>query len=151
MRLALKAHCMADDQCRAAFRQFAFHARVHYRSSGFDDRKEAERNNEAARAWISGLEAVNRKLGLASRRPFCHAILSARLRLCRGHALPVDYERLLPDGRRRMRHREVHFDRRMEALLDEAEASGAYVGTSKEDFDAIEREALELIRKRKSQ
>jgi type III restriction enzyme len=30
-----------------------------------DDRKEAERNNETARLWISGLEAVNRKLGLA--------------------------------------------------------------------------------------
>src|SRR5207237_4864145 len=30
-----------------------------------DDRKEAERNNEAARVWISGLEAVNRKLGLS--------------------------------------------------------------------------------------
>jgi len=30
-----------------------------------DDRKEAERNNEAARLWISGLEAVNRKLGIS--------------------------------------------------------------------------------------
>jgi len=30
-----------------------------------DDRKEAEQNNEAARVWISGLEAVNRKLGVA--------------------------------------------------------------------------------------
>jgi type III restriction enzyme len=30
-----------------------------------DDRKEAEKNNEAARLWISGLEAVNRKLGLS--------------------------------------------------------------------------------------
>src|SRR5206468_11820816 len=30
-----------------------------------DDRKEAERNNQAARLWISGLEAVNRKLGVA--------------------------------------------------------------------------------------
>jgi type III restriction enzyme len=30
-----------------------------------DDRKEAEKNNEAARLWISGLEAVKRKLGLA--------------------------------------------------------------------------------------
>jgi type III restriction enzyme len=30
-----------------------------------DERKEAEQNNEAARVWISGLEAVNRKLGLA--------------------------------------------------------------------------------------
>ena len=30
-----------------------------------EDRKEAEENNEAARLWISGLEAVNRKLGVA--------------------------------------------------------------------------------------
>jgi type III restriction enzyme len=30
-----------------------------------DDKREAEKNNEAARVWISGLEAVNRKLGLA--------------------------------------------------------------------------------------
>src|SRR4029078_13021676 len=29
-----------------------------------DERKEAEENNEAARLWISGLEAVNRKLNL---------------------------------------------------------------------------------------
>lgn len=30
-----------------------------------DDKKEAEKNNEAARLWISGLEAINRKLGVA--------------------------------------------------------------------------------------
>jgi type III restriction enzyme len=30
-----------------------------------DEKKEAEKNREAARLWISGLEAVNRKLGLA--------------------------------------------------------------------------------------
>lgn len=30
-----------------------------------DEKKEAEKNNEAARLWISGLEAINRKLGLA--------------------------------------------------------------------------------------
>ena len=30
-----------------------------------DDKKEAEKNNEAARLWISGLEAVNRKIGVA--------------------------------------------------------------------------------------
>ncbi|HDZ20153.1 hypothetical protein LCGC14_0017090 [marine sediment metagenome] len=30
-----------------------------------DERKEAEKNTEAARVWISGLEAVNRKLGLS--------------------------------------------------------------------------------------
>jgi len=29
-----------------------------------DERKEAEKNNEAARLWISGLESVNRKIGL---------------------------------------------------------------------------------------
>jgi type III restriction enzyme len=29
-----------------------------------DERKEADKNNEAARLWICGLEAVNRKLGL---------------------------------------------------------------------------------------
>ena len=29
-----------------------------------DDKKEAQKNNEAARLWVSGLEAVNRKLGL---------------------------------------------------------------------------------------
>src|SRR3989339_242846 len=30
-----------------------------------DDKEEAEKNTEAARLWISGLEAVNRKLGVA--------------------------------------------------------------------------------------
>jgi type III restriction enzyme len=29
-----------------------------------DDKREAEKNNEAARVWISGLEGVNRKLGI---------------------------------------------------------------------------------------
>jgi type III restriction enzyme len=31
-----------------------------------DDRREAEKNNEAARVWISGLEAVKRKLGITN-------------------------------------------------------------------------------------
>jgi type III restriction enzyme len=30
-----------------------------------DDKKEAEKNSEAARLWINGIEAVNRKLGVA--------------------------------------------------------------------------------------
>ena len=30
-----------------------------------DDKKEAEKNKEAARVWISGLEVVNRHLGVA--------------------------------------------------------------------------------------
>ena len=73
-----------------------------------DERKEAEKNNEAARLWISGLEAVNRKLGVCPRhRPVGHAVLPARLRLRRGHAVPVDDERLLADGRHRVRHRQA--------------------------------------------
>jgi Arc/MetJ-type ribon-helix-helix transcriptional regulator len=55
-------------------------------------------------------------------------------RVNRGEPLPID----------------EHFDRRMETLLDEAEKSGDYIGASKEDFDAMEREAQDLIRKRKS-
>src|ERR1700730_11789654 len=44
-----------------------------------DDKKEAEKNNEAARVWISGLEEVNRKLGLSrvidlSATPFLEAL-----------------------------------------------------------------------------
>jgi type III restriction enzyme len=30
-----------------------------------EEKREAEKNNEAARVWISGLEAVNRKLGVS--------------------------------------------------------------------------------------
>ena len=30
-----------------------------------DDKKDADKNTEAARVWITGLEAINRKLGVA--------------------------------------------------------------------------------------
>ena len=43
-----------------------------------------------------------------------------------------------------------HFGRRLEMLLDEAEKSGAYTEVTKDEFDAMEREGLELIRNRKS-
>jgi len=52
----------------------------------------------------------------------------------RGEPLPID----------------GHFDRRLEALLDDGAASGDYVGAMPGDFDDMEREALDLIRKRKS-
>ena len=55
-------------------------------------------------------------------------------RIARGESFPID----------------EHLGRRLETLLDEAEKSGDYVPAAKEDFDAMEREALELIRKRKS-
>ena len=48
-----------------------------------DERKEAEKNNEAARLWISGLEAVNRKLGVA---PF--SISRRRRSSCAAPATP---------------------------------------------------------------
>ena len=67
-----------------------------------------KKNNEAARLWISGLEAVKRKLGVARRlRPLGDAVLPARLGLRRGHAVPLDDERLLADGRDRVRHRQA--------------------------------------------
>ena len=54
-----------------------------------DDRKEAEKNTEAARLWISGLESVTRKLGVnrvidLSATPF----FPARLRLREGTLFP---------------------------------------------------------------
>ena len=42
-----------------------------------------------------------------------------------------------------------HFGRRLGVLLDEAEKSGPYIEVTKEEFDAMEREGMELARKRK--
>lgn len=42
-----------------------------------------------------------------------------------------------------------HFDRRLEALLDEAEDT-AYLKVTSSDFDGLEREALEILRSRKA-
>ena len=53
-------------------------------------------------------------------------------RIGRGEPLPID----------------ERFSRRLDVLLDEAERSGDYVEVTKEDFDAMEREAVELVRKR---
>ena len=54
-------------------------------------------------------------------------------RVNRGEPLPVD----------------DRFDRRLEMLLEEAEQSGDYIEVTHEDFDAVEREALELLRQRR--
>ena len=53
-------------------------------------------------------------------------------RVRRGEPLPLD----------------EHFDRRLETLLDEA-ADSDYVEVTRADFNAMEREALELVRKTK--
>ena len=55
-------------------------------------------------------------------------------RVNQGEPLPVD----------------EHFDRRLEALLAEAESSGEYVDITREDFDEMERQALEMMRKRRT-
>jgi putative addiction module CopG family antidote len=55
-------------------------------------------------------------------------------RVNQGEPLPVD----------------EHFPRRLEALLDEAEASGDYVEVSPDDFDAMERDGIELLHKRRN-
>ena len=73
-----------------------------------EDKDEAKENNEAARMWISGLEIVKRKLGVSlvydlSATPFFLRGSGYR----RGHALPVDHERFLADGRDRVRHRQI--------------------------------------------
>ena len=43
-----------------------------------------------------------------------------------------------------------HFDRRLEALLDEGERSGDYRQVTPGGFDAMEREAQQLAQRRKS-
>ena len=73
-----------------------------------EDKQEAKKNNEAARVWITGLETIKRKVGISqvvdlSATP----VLPARLRLPRGHALPLDRQRLLAHGRHRVRHRQA--------------------------------------------
>ena len=55
-------------------------------------------------------------------------------RVNRGEPLPVD----------------EHFDRRLEPLLDDAEKSGDYIDVNKHEFEAMEREALNFLRERKS-
>src|SRR6266536_2312645 len=55
-------------------------------------------------------------------------------RISRGEPLPLD----------------EHFDRRLETLLDEAEKSGDYIEADKAEFDAMERDALDILHKRKS-
>lgn len=50
-------------------------------------------------------------------------------KVSRGEPLPID----------------ARFGRRIEALLDEAEASGDYVGAEHSDFDEMESEALAIL------
>ena len=72
-----------------------------------EDRAEADKNSEAARVWISGIEAVKRNIGRALRPgPVGDAVLPARLRLPGGYSLRLDGKRLFADGRHRVGDRE---------------------------------------------
>ena len=61
--MGLKNILVINDEAHHCYREKPDHADEDDLKG--DDRKEAEKNNEAARLWISGLEAVNRKLGVA--------------------------------------------------------------------------------------
>ena len=81
-----------NDEAHHCYREKAGGADAESALKG-DDKKEAEENTEAARIWVSGLEAVERKIGISrvidlSATP----LLSGRLRLRRGYAVPVDDE-----------------------------------------------------------
>ena len=73
-----------------------------------EEKDEAKENNEAARMWISGLEAVKRKLGISlvydlSATPF----FLRGSGYIEGTLFPLDHERLLADGCHRVRDRQT--------------------------------------------
>ncbi|MBI5847225.1 MAG: DEAD/DEAH box helicase family protein [Nitrospirae bacterium] len=61
--MGLKNIMVLNDEAHHCYREKPNHEDEAEELKG-DDRKEAEKNNEAARLWISGLEIVSRKLGL---------------------------------------------------------------------------------------
>ncbi len=61
--MGLKNIIAINDEAHHCYREKPNHEDEDDELTG-DDKKEAEKNNEAARLWISGLEIVNRKLGL---------------------------------------------------------------------------------------
>ena len=75
-----------------------------------DDKKEAAENEEAARLWINGIEALDRKLSKGVRAVYD---LSATPFFLRGSGYPEGYlfpwvvSRFQPDGRDRERHRQA--------------------------------------------
>jgi type III restriction enzyme len=61
--MGMKSIMVLNDEAHHCYREKPDHADDDENLKG-DDKKEAEKNNEAARLWISGLEIVNRKLGV---------------------------------------------------------------------------------------
>jgi type III restriction enzyme len=69
--------------------------------------KEAEKNNEAARLWISGIEASIASWACRRSTTYRPRLSSCAVPVMRGHALPLDDERLLAHGCDRVRHRQA--------------------------------------------
>ena len=62
--MGLKNILVLNDEAHHCYREKAGKKEEDEDELKGDEKKEAEKNKEAARLWISGLEAVNRKLGL---------------------------------------------------------------------------------------
>jgi type III restriction enzyme len=60
--MGMKNIMVINDEAHHCYREKPVHGDEHNLVG--DDKKEAEKNNEAARLWISGLETVKRKLGI---------------------------------------------------------------------------------------
>jgi type III restriction enzyme len=103
--MALKNVVVINDEAHHCYRHKAI---VEEEQATSEEKEEAKKNDEAARLWISGLEALNRKLGLRgvydlSATPF----FLRGSGYAEGHAVPLDGERLLADGCDRERHCEA--------------------------------------------
>ncbi|MEW6672215.1 MAG: BPTD_3080 family restriction endonuclease [Thermodesulfobacteriota bacterium] len=62
--MGMKNILVFNDEAHHCYREKPDAEKVDYNLKG-DERKAADKNNEAARLWISGLETINRKLGIA--------------------------------------------------------------------------------------
>lgn len=63
--MGLKSIFVLNDEAHHCYREKAGENESCEEDLKGEERKEAEKNKEAARLWISGLEAVNRKLGIS--------------------------------------------------------------------------------------
>lgn len=63
--MGMKNILVINDEAHHCYREKAADVDDDEEALKGEERKEAEKNTEAARLWISGLEAVNRKLGVA--------------------------------------------------------------------------------------
>ncbi|MBI4825610.1 MAG: DEAD/DEAH box helicase family protein [Nitrospirae bacterium] len=61
--MGMKSIMVLNDEAHHCYREKPTHSDEDEELKG-DEKKEAEKNNEAARLWISGLEIVKRKLGI---------------------------------------------------------------------------------------